>query len=524
MLPASPLHHLLARCFGGPLVATSGNPSGEPLCIDTAEAVERLGAEGPTPVADAFLVHDRPIARPLDDSVAQVIEGRPVLLRRARGFAPEPLRPADVAAPGLAAGPEDGAVVALGGDLKSAPALARGGRIWLAPHLGDLARPRVLERLRRGLAEITAGRGGALAALACDGHPGYLSHQLVEGDARAVPVPHHLAHGLAVMAEHGLAPPLTLIALDGLGLGPGPGHRLWGGEVLRIDADGWRRPAGLRPFPLPGGERAMGEPRRAALGLLAAAWAAEAAFAHPGSRHSRDAFSPAERDLLLRAVAGGCNAPLCSSAGRLFDAAASLLGLVQVLSHEGEGGLRLEGLAAAGQTAGTDGGAYPLPLCAPDGNDGVAWLDWQPLLTALLEDIAAGIPAAFCAARFHRGLAEGFATAAAAAVGPEGPRWVALGGGCFQNRLLLEETLAALRRRRLDPFWNEQVPCNDGGLALGQVWGASHPALLRFRPLSGREPVPITEEETHRRGATAHVSGRRRSHPRDRGSVARRGG
>jgi hydrogenase maturation protein HypF len=268
----------------------------------------------------------------------------------------------------------------------------------------------------------------------------------------------------------------------------------------------------------------MGEPRRAALGLLAAARGAEAAFAHPGSRHSLGAFAPQERALLLRAVAGGCNAPLCSSAGRLFDAAASLLGLVQVLSHEGEGGLRLEGLATGREAGGTDGGAYPLPLRAHDGDDGAARLDWQPLLAALLDDIAAAAPAAVCAARFHRAVAEGFATAAQAALGQDGPRRVALGGGCFQNRLLLQESIAALRRRGLEPFWNEQVPCSDGGLALGQVWGASHPALLKWQPLSGREPAPITEEETHRRGATAHVSGRRRSHPRDRGSAPRRGG
>ena len=524
MLPASPLHHLLARRFAGPLVATSGNPSGEPLCTAVAEAVERLGAEAPVPVADAFLVHDRPIARPLDDSVAQVIEGRPVLLRRARGHAPEPLRP-----PAAAASAKDparwgaGAVVALGGDLKGAPALARDGRIWLAPHLGDLARARVFERLRSGLAELVAEQGAALEALACDGHPGYLSHQLVAGDARAVAVPHHLAHGLAVMAEHGLEPPLAVIALDGLGFGAGSGHRLWGGEVLRIEADGWRRHAGLRPFPLPGGERAMAEPRRAALGLLAAARGTEAAFTHPGSRHCRDAFDPAEPALLLRAVAGGCNAPLCSSAGRLFDAAASLLGLVQVLSHEGEAGLLLEGLATGSEAAGLDAGAYRLPLCCC-GDGEAALLDWRPLLTALLDDIAADTSAAVCAARFHWAVAEGFATAAQAALGQDGPRRVALGGGCFQNRLLLQESIAALRRRGLEPFWNEQVPGSDGGLALGQVWGASHPALLPFRPLSGPQPAPITEEETHRRGATAHVSGRRRSHPRDRGSAPRRGG
>ncbi len=247
MLPASPLHHLLARAFGGPLVATSGNPSGEPLCIDPAEAVQRLGAGAGGPIADVFLVHDRAIARPLDDSVLQLIDGRPALLRRARGYAPEPL----VLAAGPGAAPDG--VVALGGDLKSAPALALDGRLWLAPHLGDLAEGRLLSRLADGLAAIERRWGGRLTRIACDAHPGYLSHQLAADQPwPQQTVQHHRAHGLAVLAEHGLPFPLLAVTWDGLGYAPGAdgGPQLWGGELLLLGGPGdpsCERLVALRP-------------------------------------------------------------------------------------------------------------------------------------------------------------------------------------------------------------------------------------------------------------------------------------
>ncbi len=525
MLPASPLHHLLASAFGRPLVATSGNPSGEPLCTDPAEALERLWGGAAGPIADVFLVHDRAIARPLDDSVLQLIDGRPALLRRARGYAPEPLV--------LAAGPggaPDG-VVALGGDLKSAPALALDGRLWLAPHLGDLAKGRLLSRLADGLAAIQRRWGGRLTRIACDAHPGYLSHQLAADQPwPRRTVQHHRAHGLAVLAEHGLPFPLLAVTWDGLGYAPAPAAdgapQLWGGELLLL---GWpgappcQRLVALRPFPLPGGERAMAEPRRAAVGLLAAAgsWA----LAHPGAHHSLAAFAAGERRLLLQAIASGCNSPLSTSVGRLFDAAASLLGLVQVQSYEGEGGLRLEGAAAS---APREPGRWSLPLLPPEaiaagaapGGPSLGWLDWEPLLAALLAAIAAGTPPALCAARFHHTLAEALAETAALAAAamalPATPGGagvpVALAGGCFQNRLLLEAVIAALRARGLRPFWPEVVPCSDGGLALGQVWAVggpwADPAGAPTTGWSAPEPNP------------PHVPGRAGSHPLDPGPAA----
>ncbi len=500
MLPASPLHHLLACAFGRPLVATSGNPSGEPLCIDPAEAVRRLGAGAGEPIADAFFVHDRAIARPLDDSVLQLIDGRPALLRRARGYAPEPL------ALGPVPGDVSGALVALGGDLKSAPALALEGRVWLSPHLGDLAGGRLLSRLAAGLEAIDRRWGAGVGAIACDAHPGYLSHQLAAAQPwPRHPVQHHRAHGLAVLAEHGLGPPLLAFTWDGLGYAPAPetaagesagGARLWGGELLLLGGPGGfpcERLIALRPFPLPGGERAMAEPRRAALGLLAAAGAG--ALGHPGACHTLKAFEAVERRLLLQAIAGDCNSPLTTSMGRLFDAVASLLGLVQVQSHEGEGGLRLQGAASAVPAAPVpwDSSDWSLPLVPPGavpaaGADGptLGWLDWEPLLLALLAAIAAGTPVAVCAARFHHALVGALAETAAITAAAEGAP-VALAGGCFQNRLLLEGVIEALRARGLRPYWPELVPCNDAGLALGQLWAAAGPwADPAVAPTTGR--------------------------------------
>jgi hydrogenase maturation protein HypF len=472
MLPASPLHQLLIEAVGRPLVATSGNRSGELLCIDPAEARERLAG-----IADAWLVHDRPISRPLDDSLLQVVEGRPRLLRRARGYAPAALH---LPAPP----PADRTLLALGGDLKAAPALLQGERIWLAPHLGDLAGARQLHWLEEGLACLLERDGPAAEALISDLHPGYLSQQLACRTARQharpwLGVQHHRAHGLAVAAEHGLELPLLAWSCDGLGLAPaGGGHALWGGELLWLEPAGAERLASLRPFPLPGGEAAMRECWRVTLGLLAAAGGD--ALHHPAAAAARAAGGTRDWPLLATAVAAGLQAPLCSSLGRLFDGFAALLDVCQRQSHEGEAGLRLEGLARQALAADPAAGGSPcagLIALDPRSPAGAAdpelgWLDWQPLLDRLLADRQAGLPAGRSALWLHHSLAEGLAALAARAAAARGGRRVALAGGCFQNALLLECTAAALRRRRLEPFWSEQIPCNDGGLAVGQLWAA----------------------------------------------------
>jgi hydrogenase maturation protein HypF len=493
MLPASPLHRLLAAAVGRPLVATSGNPSGELLCIEPAEALERLGG-----IADAVLVHNRPIARPLDDSLLQVIDGQPALLRRARGYAPAAL---PVSWPPAPAGAPARAVLALGGDLKAAPALAIGGRVWLAPYQGDLASARLQQRLQVGLEALLQRQGqnldpGAGPVLVADGHPGYVSVQLAERlaarrDLPLLRVQHHQAHGLAVAAEHGLKGPLLVWAADGLGYGPAAaaagGHQLWGGELLwleRAEAPvaacgelAIERLACLRPWPLPGGERAMLEPRRVALGLLTeAGW-----LEHPGAAACRAAFAPQELSLLRQALASGCHAPRTSALGRLFDGAASLLDLVQELSFEGQAGLLLEGLArqVSGQhPAARSALSAPTALTLTSPGLPLGWLDWAPLIQALLEGLAAGLPPAQLAALWHQQLCDALVALALRAARQRGCSQVALAGGCFQNALLLEGCIAGLRAAGLAVFWNQHVPCNDGGLALGQLWAALHASSI----------------------------------------------
>ena len=496
MLPASPLHRLLAEALGRPLVATSGNLSGEPLCIDPEQAQRQLAG-----IADAFLVHNRPIARPLDDSLLQLIDGRPVLLRRARGYAPAALdlpRPLPQAPP----------LLAFGGDLKAAPALAAAGRIWLAPYGGDLAgaqQQRWLEQGLLALLERQRSPTGPPALLVADAHPGYASRALAErlADRLALPLrlmQHHQAHGAAVAAEHGLQGPLLVWAADGLGYGPGAGHQLWGCELLWLEraerpALQAQRLAGLRPWPLPGGERAQREPRRAALGLLLEADLLE----HPGAAACRAAFTAEELPVLTAAVRAGLQAPRSSALGRLFDAAASLLDRLQCASYEGQGGLLLEGLArrlppegsrpdgpqlGAGDAAAAH--ATLLPLVPGDGLP-LGWLDWQPLLLALLEGCRQGFAPERLAAWWHARLVEALVAVALQAARERGCRQVALSGGCFQNALLLEGCIRGLRAAGLAVYWPQQLPCNDGGLALGQLWAGL--AELPITTASGN-PAP----------------------------------
>ncbi|MFN7898708.1 MAG: carbamoyltransferase HypF [Synechococcaceae cyanobacterium] len=498
MLPASPLHWLLARAVAAPLVATSGTRGGEPLCRDREEALRRLSG-----IADAFLVHDRPVARRLDDSVLQLIDGLPALLRRSRGYAPEPLRlPQPRQQPGaplLASRPTDlqasrpapdranwladatasrqpdtTGLLALGGDLKAAPALALGDQVWLAPHLGDLEDRRCLNLLEEGLAALAERGAPRLAAVVGDRHPDSLGRQLAARWLQPlawIGVQHHLAHGLSVAAEHGLELPLLALCADGLGYGApelGQEPPLWGCELFWITPSGAERLACLRPLALPGGDRAQREPRRLALGLLAEL--GPTALEHPGAQATLAAFAPAERQLLLQAIAHGLNCPRSSSLGRLFDAVASLLDLAQRLSFEGQGGLLLQGAADSGEPLqGLPG--YALPLRPAPGLP-LGWLDWQPLLIALLADRAAGRPVATCARRFHWGLSQGLAQLLVTAAGPRACRLVVLAGGCFQNALLLKLLVEALRRAGLRPHWAERLPSNDGGLALGQIWAA----------------------------------------------------
>ena len=445
MLPYSPLHHLLLRELGFPVVATSGNVADEPMCIDDGDALVRL-----SDVASLFLLHDRPIAHRVDDSVVRLVAGRPMLLRRARGYAPLPVGSVAALPP----------VLALGGHHKNTVALAVGDEVVLSPHVGDLDTAPGLEGHRDVAAALRRFHAVLPRVVACDRHPDYASSQEARASgARVVTVQHHHAHVLAAMADQGLAPPVLGFAWDGSGYGPD--GTIWGGETLLVREDGFDRLASLRRFPLPGGERAVLEPRRAALGAL---------FALLGDRVFDDArwqglalFREEESRVLRRMLARGLNCPLTSSAGRLFDAVAALAGIHPRAAFEGQAAMELE---AALSTA-SGGAPYPFsidqPVSAP------LSIDWGPVLAGVLADAASGTTASDISLRFHRTLAQIIVAVAERL----SARRVVLTGGCFQNRALAEQAIAGLRSAGIEPFWHERIPPNDGGLAVGQLLAAA---------------------------------------------------
>ncbi|MBX9582715.1 MAG: carbamoyltransferase HypF [Gemmataceae bacterium] len=449
MLPYTPLHHLLLADLGFPVVATSGNRTDEPICTDPREALDRLGG-----IADVLLVHDRPIARPVDDSVVRVVLGREQVIRRARGYAPVPVPVGEPLPP----------VLAVGAYLKNAIAVATPGGVCLSQHLGDLETAAAAEAFARAVEDLPRFVGVRPVAAACDLHPDYQSTRYAgRCTMPAIRVQHHYAHVLACLADNGLRGPALGVAWDGTGLGTD--GTAWGGEFLRVTDDGFERVAHLRPFRLPGGDRVAREPRRAALGVLYELFG-PLALAHTHLPPIR-AFEPAERRVLGAALANGVNAPVTSSAGRLFDAVAALVGLRQEATFEGQAAAELEWAAEAARSD----EAYPF------GQDGAA-VDWGPAVLEVIEDVSKGVPAGEVAGRFHNTLVE-MIVAVARGVGEP---VVALTGGCFQNAYLLAGAVGRLTAAGFEPVCHQRVPPNDGGVALGQALAAGRQLRTESSP------------------------------------------
>lgn len=476
MLPYAPLHHLLLAAADRPLVMTSGNRSGEPQAVENQEAREKLSA-----FCDDFLMHDRPIARRLDDSVARIFRGELQLMRRARGYAPATLELPS----GLAAAPP---ILAAGGELKAALCLTKDGAALLSHHLGDLEDALSFEEYEKAEADYAALFDHRPAAVACDPHPDYRATRFAEAKAEALGAPlihvqHHHAHIAACMAENGWpldGAPVLGVALDGTGYGPD--GTIWGGEILVCDYRSYRRVAHLAPVALPGGAAAVKEPWRCLVAQLARAfpdWSdAQAALAGTrAAEHLAEKPVAAIRSMLGR----GLNAPLSSSAGRLFDAAAAALGIAaDRQSYEGETGMRMETLARRGQDrAGpANGPNRPAPAYRLATHRGAAptAIDPAPLWPALLGDLRAGVSAETIAYRFHDALAHALAEAAGPHLGAVGA--IALSGGVAANTLLIERF--DFWRQRIDGvrpasdggpalLLHREAPPSDGGLALGQA-------------------------------------------------------
>lgn len=471
MLPYTPLHHLLLAELGFPIVATSGNRSQAPICIDEQDALKELGA-----IADVFLVHNRPIARPLDDSVVRIMADRPILLRRARGYSLSSTTISE-SLPCL---------LAVGGHLKNTVALSVGGQLLVSQHLGDLDEAETAQRFQVTIAQLLDLYAAKPVAIACDAHPDYASSQYAHTLSKQLNIPtvsiqHHYAHVLSGMVDNGLKPPVLGVAWDGTGYGTD--GTLWGGEWLAVpNTQGFQRIAHLRPFPLPGGDRAAKEPRRAALGLLYEAFGDEAfELDHP----LLQAFQPQELKVLQRMFQNRVNTPQTSSVGRLFDVIASLLGLCHQSTFEGEAAMQLQSALESIHTTET----YPYAL--EQGATGTWNLDWQPMLASILDDLGktpkskspsiGGFrgrvqsaaeplqhPIEEIAAKFHNTLVEMIVAIAHQA----GIVQVVLTGGCFQNRYLLERSMQRLRDEGFVPHWHHQIPPNDGGLSAGQILGA----------------------------------------------------
>jgi hydrogenase maturation protein HypF len=434
MLPYSPLHHLLLAGVGEPLVMTSGNVSDEPIAYEDEDAQRRLAG-----IADAFLLHDRPIETRTDDSVLRVARTRPLPLRRSRGAVPSAL-----ALPF----PAKRHVLACGAELKSTFCVARARRAWVSHHIGDLKNAETLSSFETGVAHFERLFAVAPEIIAHDLHPDYLSttYALAREGVERVAIQHHHAHLAACLAEHGERGPAVGAIFDGAGLGSD--GSVWGGEILVGDLRGFERAGHLWPVALPGGDRAAHEPWR-----MACAWR----LAVDG--HARPLPGIDERRWhAVEAIAeAGLNSPQTTSVGRLFDAVAALCGLRLETTYEGQAAMELE--AACDNS---EHGAYPLRSVA-----GV--LDARETIAAVDRDVARGVAVATIATRFHHALADATATECARLAADRGLDVVVLSGGAFQNRRLLERTAAAVEAAGLRVLVPERLPPNDGGVSFGQA-------------------------------------------------------
>ena len=474
MLPYSPLHHLLAADAGEALVLTSANVSDEPIAYDDAEARQRL-----TGIADLFLVHDRPIHTRTDDSVVRAVAVEPpatLMLRRSRGYAPEAIAlGAPLARP----------VLACGAELKSTFCLAKDDRAWVSHHIGDLRTYETLVSYREGVDRYEELFAVVPEVVAHDLHPDYLStgYALAREGVEHVAVQHHHAHLAAVLAEHREPGRAVGAILDGAGLGPD--GTIWGGELLVGDASGFERAGLLFPVRLPGGDAAAREPWRMASAWLTAALEGEAPEIPPALA---DAVDRPRWEAICDMARSGVSSPLTTSAGRLFDGVAALLGLRSEVNYEGQAAIELEGIATP-----QPGRGYPMPVIR-DG-DAPLLIDACETIRAIAEDVAAGRAPDVVAGRFHEALAVAVADACAQLAADRGLDCVVLAGGVFQNRLLLERTAELLAASGLRALIPRLLPPNDGAIAFGQMAVAAAGQAATVAP---RRPAATTDPRSAR--------------------------
>jgi hydrogenase maturation protein HypF len=457
MLPYTPLHHLLFATPGCPqaLVMTSGNRNGEPLCTGNAEALSRL-----VDIADFFLLHNREIVTRIDDSVIRIMQGRPRLLRRARGYVPAPI-PLRQSLPPL---------LACGSGLKNTFCLVRDDMAFISQHIGDLFNLESLDFFKESIYHLQEILKIRPQVVVCDLHPDYLSsrHGQELGQALSLPmifVQHHHAHAVAVMAEHALQDTVLAIILDGTGLGPD--GTVWGGEILEVGLTHFTRRGHLAPLPLPGGDAAAEQPWRMGLAALYHSLGEE------GLQESHLPFSlqgiPEEKRMaVLGMMQNGFNTPLTSSCGRLFDAVAALLGIRLDSDFEGQAAMELEAIAQQWQKQKRTADAQVRPE-GPVADNGLFIMDSGPFIRKMLRDLEAGKSIPELAMDFHRWLIASFAVTINRLAAASTIRTVVLSGGCLQNRIIMEGLFQALEQDGFQVFTGQEVPVNDGGISLGQA-------------------------------------------------------
>ncbi|MHA2646161.1 MAG: carbamoyltransferase HypF [bacterium JZ-2024 1] len=457
MLPYTPMHSLFMKEMGKPVIATSGNLTDEPICTDEKEAFRRLGK-----ICDLFLVHNRPIVRHADDSIVRVMVDREIVMRRARGYAPLPIHLKNPVP----------TILALGGHLKNTIALSVGSNVFISQHLGDLETAESLKTFERTISDFLFLYEARPVAVACDLHPDYLSTQWAEKWTREnglplIKVQHHFAHIASCMAENEIYEEVLGISWDGTGYGTD--GTVWGGEFLLCSPSGFQRVAHLRPFRLPGGDVAIQEPRRVALGLLYEIFGESllGGATEEGKRKlnlpTMRAFSLSEIKILIQMMKRGVNAPLTSSAGRLFDAVASLLGLFQEVTFEAQAAMAVEFEAEKHCSA----RLKPFPFEMKGENPII--LDWEPAIREMIMLHGSGEEPSRLCARFHLTLVEMMVQVARRT----GKKKVLLSGGCFQNALLTQLAYQRLSGEGFRVYTHQRVPPNDGGISLGQIFIAS---------------------------------------------------
>jgi len=440
MLPSTPLHHLLLRESGIPLVMTSGNLSDEPICIDNDEAMRRLAD-----VADAFLLHDREIVARYDDAVTRCWHGGPVVLRRARSFAPAPLElPSTV-----------GPMLGVGAELNGAFCLAAGTRAFLSQHIGDLDSEEAMRAYTDAFQRYRLVFGIDPEIVAHDLHPDFLSTRFAEGlGLTTVAVQHHHAHIATVMAEYRLEDSVIGVAFDGFGLGED--GTAWGGEILVCDANHAERLGHLRPVRQPGGDAAVWHPWRMAL-----AHAADAGVLDDALKLLGDDVAEEDVEVVLGQIRSGLASPMTSSAGRLFDAVSALSGVCREATYDAEPAMLLEQVAHSSATR-----EYGFEVSMEEGRIVV---DTRPIVTAVVKDLVKGRAPAEVAGRFHRTLAAAVLEVCRALRGGTGLGRVCLSGGVFRNDLFLSDVASRLETCDFEVYVPRQAPAGDGGIALGQV-------------------------------------------------------